>query len=344
MNASQTAPRSNRLTVWLGRLLLAFLWLWGSEVLFWNAPQSREPLEWVLLVVGYGIVATVVLDWLVRYRVRDIWGLLVALGVFGILNGILINPTTIFAEVPRTMLSHALGAHWFIGLELFGAWLFLQCWRDDVGWRRLRWAFMVAIAMGFYWGVWVRWFAIFNPGRYIPPDFVTMLSVGVVGVLPVLALWLVWRWSMRRAPMEHHDYRLVGRESAFIVILILGLLMVRLIMGDYTDISGLVVGCALLGVFWTVLWLRDNTRKPSLLVHTMPTRPPPLALLMLLCLVMVGATWLGWHLPLLPLPFDLHQFWLLAFVFSGIGSSWMPLTAIVIGMQTFSRQMQTGKV
>ena len=124
-DTSQPLPISERVTPWLLRGLLALLLMLAVEVLFWNDPGGRALVEWPIWLGGYLILATIALDLLVRYRVRDVWGVMVVVGIVCVLNGLFLNPQSALAEGAQSLLSRSLGAYWFISLEMMGLFLAL---------------------------------------------------------------------------------------------------------------------------------------------------------------------------------------------------------------------------
>ena len=54
------------------RLLLAVLLAFGSEVLLWTNPTGRSVLEWLVLLPGYFVLSTALLDLMLRYTRRTL--------------------------------------------------------------------------------------------------------------------------------------------------------------------------------------------------------------------------------------------------------------------------------
>ncbi len=65
-------------------ILLALLLMFGSEILVWTNPPGRPLLQWLLLIPGYLALSAVLLDFTVRYRVRDVFGALLLTGVYSL--------------------------------------------------------------------------------------------------------------------------------------------------------------------------------------------------------------------------------------------------------------------
>jgi hypothetical protein len=333
------------LRLWLSRGLLGMMWLLGGEILFWNDPQARPLWHWLLLGAGYTLVATLALDWMARYKVRDVWGVFVLVGIFGILNGVLLNPDSVLVNVPNRILSHALGGHWLIGLEMFGAWAFLHRWRGEQAWLRLRWWGVGSVLVGFFWGVWVRWSPVYNEDSFAPADVGTMFALAGMALMPIVIVWLLLQITRNDEAILHpDDYRLSQRAYTMTWVGAGAVFLLHLLVGNYASLAGIAISVIILVIFWAVLWLRDNTRKPSLLSAVLPTQTTPIWALLLGAFLVGMMTQVGYTLALVPLPFELHQYTLLTLVFGGIGTLWLPVTAGAIGIQTFERQLQTGRV
>lgn len=327
-------PASTPRIVWISRLLLAALFLFGSEVLFWNNPAGRAPLDWAGLAIGYIVLATLGLDVIVRYRVRDVWGILLIMGGYGLLNGLLLNPTSVLRAAPNTLISHGLGGHWSIGLEMIGVWMVL---RYGTG-RHIRLLLLGAVVVGFNWGVWVWWFPVFNPGAYAPVLVWQMFAIALLAVLPALMLAILQR--IAGLPSEQ-AYRLSARSWVLGGCVIFAFVAYRALMRQYEDGLGVLLSLLILGIFWVVLWFRGDTRRPSLLA----TPAQPLNLLWLVPVIAIFAA-VGGYATTLPLVnlFGLNQFSLLTVVFAALGTLWMPFTAAVLGYHAVIRQLQTQKL
>ena len=146
---------NQRLTSWLVRALLAVWLLFASEILLWANPPGRTLTEWAILIVGYLALAALLLDLLVRFRVRDVFGLLALAGVCGLLVSLLLNPATALADVPRTWATRVLGANSLLGLAGLAGFLQLTAGAS----RRL---LLAGGVVGLLWGLWVRWLATFT--------------------------------------------------------------------------------------------------------------------------------------------------------------------------------------
>src|SRR5512134_3791736 len=107
------------------RLLLAALLAYGSEVLVWTNPPGRPLLEWLLFAPGYLVLASILLDFVVRYRVRDLFGVLILAGFYSLSAALLLNPESMLIDMPRTLVTRVMGAHGLLAAEMIGLFLAL---------------------------------------------------------------------------------------------------------------------------------------------------------------------------------------------------------------------------
>jgi len=341
---SDSSPSSHLFFTWLSRCLLGALWLVGSEILFWNDPVARPIWEWGLLFFAYVLIATILLDWIVRYKVRDLWGVMIVLGVYGLFNGILINPFTVFEDVPRTILSHALGGHWFIGLEMFG--IFAMLFHHGRTWEYRRAWIWGACVVGFNWGTWVWYFPQFNADSYTPVTLDTMFIYLAVALIPVIILYAILRLrffaQLTASPADiAKSFQLSIREYALLLIPLFGLMAWQLLNENYGDGLGVAVALLIVCTFWTAIWFRGDSQKNPIISDWMPPNPlRPIWFIAGLVLFTIS-TQIAIQTPLVLLPFDLNQLSLLTVVFGGIGAVWVPLVAGVLGYRAFTRQIQT---
>lgn len=333
--ASDSSPAPDRLGAWLLRALLAALLLFAAEFLLWNDPLGRDPLDWALRLPAYLLLAALLLDVLMRYRVRDLWGAMLALGIYAIGHAVLLNPQRAFALIPDSLLTNALGAQWTVGLEAFGLWLVLLLGGRAMREKRL--LLMSAFILGFTWATWVLWLPAFNPGIFRAVNLIEMFGGMLLGALPGLLLWGIIRRRPPRLPAA--ALRLTRQEAGLLVLLALALFIVNIARGLLSLGTGVAVALLLAGVFWVVLWFRGDTRKATLLDEALPMRPLGTFWLLLAILVFGLAALLGASRPLTDF-FGVNQFNLIGFVFRAVGTGWMPLVAAIIGVEAFARQVQ----
>lgn len=326
-------PRSERLSVWMVRGLLALLLLLAVEILFWNKPGSRSLYEWPLLIVGYMLLATVALDLLVRYRIRDIWGVMIVVGVLSALNGLFLNPQSALEDVPNTLLSRTLGGYWLISLEMVGLFLALLGGKST-----LHKVLMLigSVVIGFFWAVWVKWYPAFFLGAYRAATIQEMFQTLAWVVLPIIILWVLVRGRAQTSTPEHFQVPWLGYA---VIGLLAMLLFIYHALQNHYDGLGIALSLIIVGVLWAMLWFRADTQKTSLLATYLAEKSPsPLWLIASLALF-VAVTIGGYVLALIEV-LGFNQFTLLNLAFPLFGAGWIPLVAAVIGIHAMTRQMR----
>lgn len=146
-----------RLPIWGIRIQLGLVLLTLSELVMWQNPIAYSVLDWVVLFFLYVGLATILLDVIVRFQVRDIASLLLAAGLYGLVASTIINHS-IFENLsagPYALLIHGFGLQTAAGL--YGLLLFILVMRGKAPTPVQA---VVAGAIGVLWGVWVHWFPI----------------------------------------------------------------------------------------------------------------------------------------------------------------------------------------
>ncbi|NDJ61717.1 MAG: hypothetical protein GYB67_11365, partial [Chloroflexi bacterium] len=258
---SSAAPSGGSLRhAWSLRLLLAALLLAGSEVLLWTNPLGREPFAWVVLVAGYSALSTLLLEIAARFRMHNIFSLIALAGIYGLGNGLLLNPETALVEVPRTLISRALGAHALIGLLVLALYLRLA------GGLRLPTALTVIVGavIGLAWGFWARWSPtelLLTPGPPTEPS--AILIAGGISLIVIIALLLLVG-RLRRAHADDALPFLTRVEWLGVATVLITLLIVRLLNATLDSLS-LTVGIVLSGYSLIILWFLRRVRGATLL-------------------------------------------------------------------------------
>ncbi|MDX1993883.1 MAG: hypothetical protein SF029_15965 [bacterium] len=336
MLPAATTPASP-LAVWLIRALLAALLLLGAEILLWTDPVGRPVWEWLLLIPGYLCIATIALDLMVRHRVRDFWGIMTTAGICGLLIGVILNPATGLADLPRTLVTRITGAYTLLALEMLI--FFLGLTGNQL--RVLRWSLIVgAVIVGMAWGTWVRFAPEQTEITFAPVSLGTMLVWGTGGVLIVVGLFaLVSRYAKAVTPP---DLLLSVREYAVVLPVLAVLLFIRVAQG-VVDFPGIAFGAILLLICYAILWFRRNTKKAITLDDHLPPRPLSPVWLLLTVAVLY---WMGiftYSLPMLG-TLELNQLTVIVVGFALYGLAWLPTAALFIGVRSYIRQTQVPQI
>lgn len=315
---------------WRARLLLALALIFGSEVLLWTDPTGRLPGDWIPLIVGYVATAALLLDLAARFRVRNLFGLLALAGIYGLLNGLLLNPDTALVDVPRTLFTRVLGAHSFAGLLML--WLFLWL---TTGKRLPSWLLGVGGAViGFGWGTWARWAAtLLRPDAADAPLASLLLAVVVVVVLSVGLL----KWQREAAPAA---LRLKPLEWIGVIVVLTALLVVWTLAGVITTLS-LSLCAVLLAFCVALLWFLKRQKGATVLdgmgEHTVRWIP---YLAMVVLFVLAGVA--GYGLPRGEGAGD--PVFVITTILTAFGIVWLPGVSLALGAQAFTRQVRAGKL
>jgi len=322
-----------RLALWLMQMLWALLLLLGAEILLWRDPPSRRLDEWLLLLVGYYIVAVLVLDTAMRARVRDLWGVMLLAGVAAVLNVLFLNPLTTLSGDAGEILTRVNGALWLLSLEMFGVYVVL-CRGKGVMVLPL-WA--GSIIVGFFWAVLVWWTPAFMPGAFRPVILEELFAYLMVPLVPLLIVYAALRQHTHRLTASR--FLLGARDYALVILALLSFFIWNVLQGAYTQGLNVALVVLILVVCAVILWFRSDTQKPPLLTTLVPMQAPAWPWLIVAVLLLCGAAVLGMLLPLVEL-FGWNQYTLLQLGFTLVGAGWLPLVAAVLGLNAFSRQTQ----
>ncbi len=330
------------LPVWMMRLLLGALFFWGSDVLLWLDAPSRPLHEWVLRLVGYGVLACLILDLASRYRIRDVYDSMALIAIYALLVGALLAPQSTLNDLPRTLLTRVLGGHGLVGIEMFGVFLVL------IGGNNRR-ALLILVGAsvwnGFYWGVWMRWMPELG-GLFAPVSPTEMFFLALGGLLPALLLWGAVRVVPSRLATLEPSSLMMGRVGWLIVIAIgFAYLLLRGLDGTLNT-GALVPIVLLIIVSWAVLWFRRSDKGRTLLDDYLPPHPisPLWVVLAMACFGL--AVGVAYVLPLVQLAFfpQFSQLWLMEIGFGAVGALWYPTVAAVVAFRGVDAQLRTGEL
>lgn len=304
--------------LWLLRGLLAALLLLGSEVVLWRSPATRGLLDWLLLAAGYLALSALLLDWLARYRVRDLFAGLLLAGVYGLAHSLFLSPPAMTdLDMFYRLVTLALGAHTLLGGAALVLWLGLL--RGRVG----RGAWLGAALVGFGWGVWVRWGAV-------EATLPVMLLAGAGVVIAAGVLWA----AARRGALPPVDMRL-SVPAWLIVLAVLGGLFALQSDFAHLDVLFIVISAVLLAYCWLILWFQKSERGGTLLDGVDGAQGLAVVRVLIVGLLFLAAGVGGYLFPFLP---GGQQREVLIGVFSAFGLVWLPTVSLVLGIRTYRRQ------
>ena len=363
-------------------ILLAMTLMFGSEILVWTNPAGRPVWEWLLLVPGYVALSAILLDFSVRYRVRDIFGVLILTGIYGLASAIFLNPASTLNDLPRTLFTRVMGSHALIAAEMMGLFLVLTG-----GGRQARRNLLIGSAVvGLAWGIWVKYWP--QDEGYGAVSLPVMLAFGIGGIILIgLYLYVVlprlqadsnrgdpFRTSppdplsvysegekssrsavgkiippttSQAAPAVTNDdilatLKLTRRGWLITSGVLAVLLLVRLVQGPVIG-AGLVICPLLLALCWGILWFRERKRGDTFLDQHVPIRPLALPNLVMAALLFLVVGIFAYNLPDIKLG-TLTPFTLIGLGFTAYGLAWLPTVALVLGVQGYLHQLATRKM
>jgi hypothetical protein len=274
-------------------------------------------------------LAALLLDLILRQRIRDLIGVMLLSGIYGLLASLLLNPQTAFVDLSITLVTRVMGGHTLLGLEMIGLFLALTG-----GTRRGRYLLLAGSGVvGLAWGFWVRWFPVLDERPYGEVSLTTMLAYGAVGVIVIALLWRVAVKKSAQLSPEH--LRLSGRAWGALLIVLLALLIVRAMQG-VMDVAALIAIPALVGLCLVILWFRRSDKTGTLLDGRIPLRPLPVLWAGITAAFLFFMGILAYSLPLIEAA-NLNQLTLIILGFMAYGMGWLPLVSMILGVRAAGR-------
>lgn len=319
--------------VWLLRLLLGTMLFWGSEIVLWQNPLHYSPIEWLIRVVGYLLLATLILDIAQRYRIRDGYDAMVVLAASALLHSILINPGEGWADFLGSLLTRVIGAHALTQTILWG--IFLALLRGDV--RRYRIYPILGMGwLGLFWGFWMRWIPELR-GSFEAIPLETMLLYALIFLIPIVLYWLSRVFAKN---VSAADLLLSPLEWAIAAILMIAVFIYQAAIAAIGT-EAVVATFIIMVVLWLILWFRRDAKQDSMLEKFLPLQPQGLLYLPLALLSFMAVAYVAYGLPRIQASV-VDQLWLMEIGFFGVGLFWLPIVASVIAVRAFDRMMREG--
>ncbi len=320
-----------RWEAWAVRGFLALLLIFFSEVVFLTDPM-RPWWTWPLMVIGYVALSAVLLDLLVRFRVYDLFGLMILGGVYGLGAALLINPAATLFDLPGTLLTRVMAVQSIAGMLGLFAFLGLTDGKGDI--RLL----IAAGVIGGVWGMWGRGFPTLS-GEASFGLVPMLISAGVMLILLIAALL-----SAARAIPSVPGLLLDMREAGGVGGVLAALLAIWLATGA-ANADGFSAVLVLVVFAVMVLWFqRRQTRPETAIDDHIPLRPISIAWLVGLAVVFLAAGVAGYQIPPPPDETSLHPLRVLLTALTTFGLVWLPTTSLVLGVRGYRQTVRTGKL
>ncbi len=320
-----------RLNGWGARLSFAAVLLVVSEWGVWQTPIRFGVLDWLGVGVVYVALAAMMLDLIARLRLRDLPGLMLIAGVYGLLNATLISHITA-RDLPASLLVRPLGAQPLAFLAALAVFQILASGRATGPLE-----FVAAAGAGLVWGIWVRWFPVVSTAPIPAVAAGEAVAALGIGLLACAALRALLPPSTMRRP---DDWQLTLPEWG----LTGAILVAALAVGLSRDVIGRIdvaIVVALGSFLLAVLVASQSVRRGPSVLHavTPPRRPNPAAWFIVL-LPLLGAGWIGYHLP--GSGDSSTQSDILFGALTLFGVLWPPVVSALVGMQAFVQLTREG--
>jgi len=317
-------------TAWGARLSFAGVLLVFSELVVWQRPGAYSATEWAGVALVYVALAAALLDLLARFDVNDALSLMLAAGIYGLLDATLISHVTT-RDLPLSLLVRPLGAQPLAFVAALGAFRLLGRGRAP-----RRWELLAALGIGLAWGVWVRWLPVASQDATPAASARDALAALFVALIALLAWRYLTPWGVER----REDWRLRPVEWGAVAGVLVGALALALAR-DALPTAGLPVVAGLVAFLGSVLYATQTLRAPRsyLAEVTPPGMPLPAAWLAVIALFLL-AGWVGLNLPgsgESSLVSDLLFGGLAAF-----GGLWPPVVSALIGVRAVIQLTRQG--
>ncbi len=183
---------------WLWHILTGLVLMAAGELLLWDFPPDRTPIEWAFIVIGYIALGAALNGLIIRYRVHTVYGLLPAVGAFGVAAGTLVTGG-IFDDWPGGLLFKALGWYSLVG----GIGALTVLWAL-VGGKTSSLAPEPASAiLGLSWGIWAYGKTSLVGGAD-PPEVWQVALIGAIIVMIIGGAVLISHWKALNRLREKH--------------------------------------------------------------------------------------------------------------------------------------------
>lgn len=315
---------------WKVRVLVAVCLFFGAEVVLWT-DMSRPLWMWLPVGLGYVAAGALIVDSLVRFRVFDLFSLLTLAGVFAVIGGIILNPGTALANLPITLVSRVMGEQVMAGV--IGLVMVMGLRR---GWGDLGVAVGAALAVGVFWGVWAKGFAV----EGVDTDRLPLAGLVSVGAVSAVVVLVVARWQPRE--IDSAMLRLSRVELGAVIGVLVALMILGGVMGTITR-EAIGYGGILVTLLGLMLWFQTPTKAVPLVIDTPPTGAPVrrlgVEMGLVAAFVVAGG---GAYLIPAPQPDTISLTAIFAALLGTMGLIWLPGVCLVVGIRAYRQQVRTG--
>lgn len=312
------------------RLLLAVLLGFGAEGLLWSAPSNRAPLDLALTLAGLLACASILLDLIARWRVRDLYGLAAIGGLFALGYATLINPIVTLRDLPLTLLTDVMGGQSLIAMAMLLMFFVIAGNAGSWAWLGIP----LGALIGACWGIWLRWSPTLGDWGAAPtsPETVALWGVGFAVAVLLLSLLTAWLSPIPAEALRMGVYEMMAVGGVVIAALYRQFDSRAIDAPIYLSLSGLAAICV------AMLWYRKDSYF-AWLPDPWQAKPATLALLATLSVLVITALW-AYSQPAVQVG-NLHLFDFIRLIFAIIALVWMPGLVALIGLKAVMRDIQS---
>jgi hypothetical protein len=314
------------LPLWQLRLTLGAVLMVFSEIIMWQNPTAHSLPEWGVRALLYLSLSALLLDFTVRFQVRNIAGLALVGGCYGLLSAALIS-RDIYTNLPWNLLVRGMGLQ--TGAGIYGLLFFILVMQG----RQLDWRGLAgAVAVGVLWGIWIKWYPLQATTRWEAVSLETGITYFLVGAAAagLLFMFAVPRFGIVRET----DFRLEWWEALLVGVLPFISLFTGLL--DETLIPVLPFGLIilLLAVVVGALYLNRQGSEPSLLANITFSAPNPATFLSLCAAFLIVSALSATATTDADSPLGVITYWLIV----AAGSLWVPAASVLVGVRAYRNQ------
>lgn len=319
-------PRQ-RLSTWGLRLVLGAVLLTFSEAVMWQNPVAHSAADWLARAILYVCIGAILLDVTVRFQARDIAGLALVGGLYGLLNGGLIG-RDVYTNFPWNLLLRGMGLQ--TGAGIYGLLFFILVIQGrQVDWR----AILGAVVVGALWGIWLKWYPIQTVTSWGAVSLETGITVFLVcaGVTGLLFLLFAPGFSVIKEDsllLEWWEAILVGIPP--FIALISGLLDEALIPAA---LFALVV--VIIAVIIGALNLNRHGSDPSFLANITIAVPNPATFLILVAVFLTTGALAATITTDADSPLGIATYWIII----AAGALWLPAASVLVGIRAYRAEV-----
>lgn len=317
-------------TIWQVRLLAAVVFTFATEGILWWY-RTHDMGDGLLIFGLHFVLASLLLDSIVRFKVRELFGELIVLGGYVVLAAPLMYPDLTLADLPRTFATRVMG-----GMFISVVWGWAVMWQTFHRWQPNRYTALGFGLGGLGWGVWL----LESPALIGQPATHT-LEVVVVGSIGITLIALLMPLVMRSRVLMPDDFRLTRFEWVVGLAVIVGSAGYR-VWSETFSLDALPILLITFSFIILILWFQSSPKAKTLFHHTLPLGAITYRnFIMSLCtfwgmglLGLLLIPYVRGNLPLADITSTLVAF---------IGLAWLPTVSLVLGVRAYRWQVRTGR-